>query len=134
MSLFKALNHFLTYNLVSEQIWAPNPDFIEIFQIGHCSQQERDWIRSLNCKAERREWMHYRNMVHISIFLRVWSGPVNTFLMFRFYRSSWMCAMSSIQCGLIVHRTTGLEGIFFFFLQESHSGRKMQNKIFGSWS
>lgn len=58
--------------------------------------------------------MHYRNVVHISIFLRVWSGPVNTFLMFRFYRSSQMCAVSSIQCGLIVHRTTGLEGIFFF--------------------
>lgn len=58
--------------------------------------------------------MHYRNMVHISIFLRVWSGPVNTFLMFRFYRSSQICAMSSVQYRFIAHRTTGLEGCGFF--------------------
>lgn len=53
--------------------------------------------------------MHCRSMVHISIFLRVWSGPVNTFLMLRFYRSSQICAMSSIQ-------KTGFEWIFITFL------------------
>lgn len=71
--------------------------------------------------------MHCRSMVHISIFLRVWSGPVNTFLMLRFYRSSQMCAVSNVQ-------KTGFEGIFLTFLLESYPGRKIKKRIsYAEW-